>query len=257
VRVSYAAATDRGRARAFNEDFYCAEPALGLFAVADGAGPDAGGWVASRTVIRALRQFIAEAQDPHDAGWPCPFDATLSVAGNRLKAGLVMANRSLGACADQTASGSCAAIGAILFSDGLAAVTNTGGCRIHLARQGSLVRLSTRETARSHEGGPSHQDESSKVEILELPILAGDVWLLSTDGLHTALSEEVIASVLFDHESAMASRAQRFVDLAQTSGGADDVTVLAFQPQLSGDADARMAQMTSGVLEHNSGRARS
>jgi serine/threonine protein phosphatase PrpC len=75
-----------------------------LFAVADGAGPDAGGWVASRTVIRALRQCIAEAQDPHDAGWPCLFDATLSVAGNRLKAGLVMANRSLGVYEDQATS---------------------------------------------------------------------------------------------------------------------------------------------------------
>jgi serine/threonine protein phosphatase PrpC len=140
----------------------------------------------------------------------------------------------------------------ILFSQRLAAVANVGRCRICLGRERRLTQVSADDGASGLD-----REDAPAISVSEVMSRPNDVWLLSTDCLHTALSEEVIASVLFDHESAMASRAQRIVDLAQTSDGADDVTVLAFQWQLSGDADARMAQMTSGVLEHSSGRARS
>jgi serine/threonine protein phosphatase PrpC len=221
VRVSYAAATDRGRARAFNEDFYCAEPALGLFAVADGAGPDAGGWVASRTVIRALRQFIAEAQDPHDAGWPCPFDATLSVAGNRLKAGLVMANRSLSGSAGQDATGASATIGAVLFDEELTIVANVGDCRIFLGRDGRLTEVLGDPSPRALDGA-----EPLTLEVLEFFSLPGDLWLLCTDGRMPRSVDAPRLDSLFQQSQSITQRVNQLIGCATTANGQDNITAI-------------------------------
>ena len=219
MRVSFAAATERGHARARNEDFYCAEPALGLFAVADGAGPDAGGWVASRTVIRALRQFVAETQHGSETTWPCPIDPGLSMGANRLRAGIGMANRSLGACAEQTSSGSSAAIGAVLFDEGMAVVASVGDCRIYLGREGRLTQMS----ADAH-GRALHGEEPVTIEVLEIATRPGDLWLLCTDGLHASVADRTLAATLFAPSQPVAERARQFIDVANAADGRDNST---------------------------------
>lgn len=56
VRLTWGAATERGKVRRLNEDSMLAAP--GLFLVADGMGGHAAGDIASRIVVETCRQFV-------------------------------------------------------------------------------------------------------------------------------------------------------------------------------------------------------
>jgi len=63
----YAALTHCGR-RKNNEDNLCAEPALGLYAVADGMGGYEGGEVASQIAVATLAEFLPAGSDNRRCG---------------------------------------------------------------------------------------------------------------------------------------------------------------------------------------------
>lgn len=65
-----------------NEDSYCVEPALGLFAVADGMGGYEGGEVASKLAIDAITGFLRRNAGDDDVTWPFGLDASLSIDEN-------------------------------------------------------------------------------------------------------------------------------------------------------------------------------
>ena len=56
-------ATDWGRGRETNEDAFCVDDRLGLYAVCDGVAGHPAGELASREAIAVLRQFLYERED--------------------------------------------------------------------------------------------------------------------------------------------------------------------------------------------------
>src|SRR5687768_3178489 len=91
---SWAVSSDPGLRRSSNEDSFRSRPDLGLYIVADGMGGHVAGEVASRVAVEAIEVFIQEtAGADKNRTWPFPFEPTLSLEANRLKAAFRLANR--------------------------------------------------------------------------------------------------------------------------------------------------------------------
>ena len=255
MRLACAARTDTGRRRAANEDCYCARPDLGLFVVADGMGGHVAGEVAAQIAVDEIERFIeataggAPSGDGRGDTWPAPFDPAVSTDGNRLTAGLVLANRSIADRAGRAEDlrGMATTAVAFIVGDGSAALAHVGDSRAYLrsAGGGGLRRL-TRDhswveeqmqtgllsaaAAREHPWrnvvtralsglDPVHPD------VCEVPLAAGDRLLLCSDGLSSVLSDEEMEAVLA--RGTQPDRAcEDLVRGANEGGGPDNITVI-------------------------------
>src|SRR5262245_49561371 len=94
--LEHAAATHVGR-RSNNEDNFCAEPSLGLYAVADGMGGYEGGEVASRVTVESLVQFFRREATDGESTWPFGLDRALSLGENRLQVAVKLAHAEVAA----------------------------------------------------------------------------------------------------------------------------------------------------------------
>ena len=94
LSFSWAVTTDKGLRRTSNEDSHCERSDIGLFVVADGMGGHVAGEVASREAVDAIQAFINDtASADKNRTWPFPFEPSISLEANRLKAAFRLANR--------------------------------------------------------------------------------------------------------------------------------------------------------------------
>ena len=188
-------------ASADHEDFHCSDRALGLYAVAEGSS---GGWIVSRTLIRALRQFIAETGET-DHPWPFSWDGNLSHAGNRLRSALHVAAGTVAG-----ARTSALSVAALLWSETSVAVARTGECQVYLARCKRVDRVLP---ATPCEDPRDTLFERHAFLIGEVAREPDDRWLACSRGIHDVLTDAEIASVLLDDLTPEAV-ADRLVTLA-------------------------------------------
>lgn len=251
VRVSWAVATDPGLRRDSNEDAYAARPDLGLFLVADGMGGHAAGEVASKVTAETIEAFSNEtrARDLNRT-WPFPFEPTLSIDANRLKAAFRLANRQVAVRMEsqQELRGMATTASAVLLqerTDGMyAAIGHVGDSRVYLYRAGKLSQLTDDHSwvgeqirsgvmsdadARRHpwrnvvtraiSGGADPE-----VDVVELKMEPGDRLLLCSDGLSGVVSTEDMGrlSAGADLEAACAA----LIEAANAAGGPDNITAV-------------------------------
>jgi protein phosphatase len=225
--------TDTGRQRSANEDsFFVRAP---IFVVADGMGGAQAGEVASKTAAEAFDRDLP-------AGSPEPF----------LRETIETANRQIHelAGADPSRAGMGTTItAAIVDSESEeVAVGHVGDSRAYRLRGGRLERLTrdhslveemrrkgqlTDAQAQDHPQrsiitralGPEPEVD---VDVQTVPVAAGDVFLICSDGLTTMLDDERIGRLLASATS-MASAVRALVDEANRAGGRDNITALAFR----------------------------
>lgn len=222
MRLVHSAAPESGRARAENDDFYCEDPVLGLFAVASGS---AGGWVVSRTAIRALRQYIAETEAGVDGPWPCSLVSSLSFNGNRLRAAVVIASRSV-----DDARTSPLQLAALLWRDNKSvAVSSVGDCHVYVVRTGCLQRVLP-NLVRMPTPAPT---DAPAAAVCELECEPYDRWLICSGGIHTGLTHSEIASVLLDGTTAASELGPRLIELAASRHSANATAIVVSQSERS------------------------
>jgi serine/threonine protein phosphatase PrpC len=144
LSFSWAVSSDPGLRRASNEDCYCTRPDVGLFVVADGMGGHVAGEVASRVAVEAIEAFTEEtAGADRNRTWPFPFDPSLSLEANRLKAAFRLANRRIAAAiADsQDLRGMATTASALLAGSSTACVAHVGDSRVYVFRNHGLAQL--------------------------------------------------------------------------------------------------------------------
>lgn len=221
-------ATHVGHVREKNEDSMGWRD--GLFVVADGMGGHNAGEVASALAV----EYILRLKGKSDFR-------------RALKRAVEQANRALLDMAgkDPNCSGMGTTLAVLYIKDDKAVIGHIGDSRVYQWRQGELRRLTrdhslveelvanggiTAEQARNHPqrniltralGTPNLPE----IELVELPIEAGDRFLLCTDGLSGPLSDEEIAAVISEDKSPQ-ELADSLVEQANGKGGPDNVTII-------------------------------
>ena len=247
------ALTDTGRSRAVNQDSLLVVDGR-LYAVADGMGGHRGGEVASALALESLAGTLAEpstralvasvttanaavytrsAQDPELRGMGTTLIALALIVGDDGQERLAMAN-----VGDSRA---------YRYRGGaLEQITEDHSLVESLVRQGRI----TAEEAANH---PQRNiitralgvDPQVEVDSWELPAVAGDRFLLCSDGLFNEVEPDVIAAILGRIDDPDTAAAE-LVRLANEGGGRDNITCVIVDV-LDGPGTADQADTRVGV----------
>ena len=231
--IDSAAVSNVGRVRANNQDSGFA--GHGLFLVADGMGGHAGGDVASAIATKR----IAEADQPYIT----PEDAEFA-----MQSALIAANQQLAETVFEHAelTGMGTTVSALYVLGDKVAIAHIGDSRIYLLRSGTLTQITTDHTfvQRLVDSGRITEEEaavhprrsvlmrvlgdvesSPEIDTSIVRTIAGDRWLICSDGLSGVVSFDDIREAL--EQSASASEAaERLVKESLDGGAPDNVTVV-------------------------------
>jgi serine/threonine protein phosphatase PrpC len=238
--VRSAGMTDTGRKRRRNEDTYVVAPPL--FAVADGMGGAQAGEIASRLAAAALEDT--------DHG---------VLRGEEGVASLIQeANRRVyeRSNEDPSASGMGTTLTVALVENEAVAIGHVGDSRAYVARDGRLEQLtedhslvnelmkSGKLSAEEAETHPQRSvitralgtDPDVDVDTFTIQAREGDIFLLCSDGLTSMVGDATILGLLESYRDDLDRAAKELVRAANSGGGEDNITVVAFE--IAGGPDA-------------------
>jgi serine/threonine protein phosphatase PrpC len=227
--------SDVGRVREHNEDAIRWDATAGWAILADGMGGHLAGEVASEMAIEVI---AAHLSSPGSANAPLP--------GEVLQAAVSEANGAIHrrAQADLHCHNMGTTVVAVAVREGQLYCAHVGDSRLYrfnheglalLTHDHSLVQelvdegmMSSEEAADSvHKNVITRAlglEASVEVDLMQLPLATGDLFLLCSDGLSDPLGEGELARLLGDGE--LSSMAQALVDAANARGGDDNVSLI-------------------------------
>jgi len=240
--------TNAGLVRKNNEDALFWDASLGLFLVADGMGGHNAGEVASNLAVEAIKGFLIRSLESEEITWPYGLDPTLSLHGNRLMTSIQLANRRVfkaGESRDEYTGLGTTVVAALIDDDRLT-FSGVGDSRIYSFLDGKLDQLTeddswmatvlARETGKDPATLLSHPmrhvltnvlgaRDQMDMEVSERALIGGETLLLCSDGLHGALDDQSLESVLASGKTVEAM-AEALVSLALERDGGDNITAL-------------------------------
>ena len=252
LHVVAGACSVQGVRRDTNEDCQYVSPCMNLFIVADGMGGHAGGEIASRFAIDVLSHELAKIG----------VDADDKEIEYRVHAALDRAHCLILGAADRNAisrpPGTTVVFG--LLVNHRLYITGVGDSRAYLIRSGSIERLTIDDTwpdALFHLGQLSADEakrhcmrhrllsalgmndfKGDQEEIRAVDVYDGDRYLLASDGLTDAVSEDRILEIVREANNPQAA-AEQLTQEAIANDAGDDVTCVLFYVQ----SDVRREQL--------------
>jgi serine/threonine protein phosphatase PrpC len=231
LRWTSSACTDVGAVRELNEDAYLERPDLGLWLVADGMGGHFAGDVASQMVVSAMD------------GLEVP--RTLSEFADLVEKRLVETNTKLREYAEREETHTIGStVVALLVYREHAVCLWAGDSRMYRLRGGELQQISqdhalveelvergvlTPEQAIDHPHGnlvtrAVGAADQLFIDVEIIPVQAGDLFILCSDGLEKEVVEEEVSIPARDGDPSQLSHA--LLERALAYGARDNVTVI-------------------------------
>ncbi|HEY5089398.1 MAG TPA: Stp1/IreP family PP2C-type Ser/Thr phosphatase [Polyangia bacterium] len=269
MELSFWAATDVGKKRETNEDNFLVDKKLSLFVVADGMGGHASGEVASQLAVHEFRNAVDAGRDPVERF--AKGDATvrpqevLTLLENAIQtAGQTIYQKGQ---AEPEKRGMGTTCSALLIAGDRGFIGHVGDSRIYMLRAGQVVQLTedhslvnelirrgrvTKETFETSQYKAYKNAvtravgvyETVQGDTIDFEILPGDQFLLCSDGLHAYLDDARIIEALKGDDVKLLPK--RFIDLANTGGGHDNITAIVVrvegQPAAADDRAAELAR---------------
>ena len=258
-----AAATHVGR-REHNEDALLVSVEHGVFAVADGMGGYEGGEVASRLVVEELATFYASCTAGEEPTWPRRIGAEGSPDESRLRAAVGRADRAIAEARQGALWQMGSTVVALTVRGGNAFVAHVGDSRAYRLRGARLEALTRDHSLYAELEATGTADLPSKAafryanvitralgaadaraDTRTIPLAAGDVFLLCSDGLLEALDDGAIAAGMSQLDPAISAR--ELVDAAFARGGRDNITVVVVRVVDQASSSSSVSSGASGA----------
>jgi len=266
LRVRAAGLSDVGRTRAHNEDSFSVDEEHGFFLVADGMGGHGNGEVASSLTIEAASGFLRqiESTDSEEPSQSTPGISISRTLRSAIEAGHDRVVRAV--AEDEALTGMGTTVVGLMLGSQSVSVAHVGDSRAYLLRDADLhlvtedhtwvneqVRAGylSQDQARSHPlksvvtraiGGEHDVD----VEVQEIEVEPGDLFLLCSDGLTTMLSDDEIRTHLMTDEN-LEDRCAALVQHANDRGGVDNITVILLDIESVGGTGSQQASTASAT----------
>jgi len=244
VLLAYGA-TDKGRVRSINQDYWAFEPSRGLCVVADGMGGHKAGEVAARLAVDTIVKFVREDTD---TDWPFGFDPSLSEVGNRLRTAVHLAHMRVleAAVASVEYAGMGTTIVASVVQGDRLSVAHAGDSRLYLLSPNGLRQMTNDDSwiAAMLAHAPDDHDRyalhpmrgaltnvigtrrRTDVHIVEETLRGGEVMVLTTDGVHATLEGGRLEQLVLEGAGDVRMLAERLVAASLARGSHDNCTAL-------------------------------
>ena len=224
-----------------------ADPSLGLYVVCDGMGGGNAGEIASALAVEAIHAHLVAASCDVDLPLLDPFNHTVSAPAHRLASAIRAANdviyRESRSRTDYAGMGTT--VVAALLSEEALTIAHVGDSRLYLVRNGTIQSLTTDHSwvAEQILKGLITEEEAARsprrnivtralgveswveVELAEIPIKNGDLLLLCSDGLTSAIHPNDILHILRGSDD-LPNMSDRLISMANEAGGGDNTTVV-------------------------------
>lgn len=246
--LSSAVASHPGLRREGNEDAYCVRPDIGLYIVADGMGGHAAGEVASRIAVDTIEAFIDDTRTADvNRTWPFPYDPSLSLDGNRLKAALRLANRRIAGAVekDPALKGMATTAATLLVGPEGFTVAHVGDSRVYRSRGDGLDQVTDDHSWVSEQvraGSLTEADarrhpwrnvvtralaglDDPEVDVAGVDTRPGDLLMICSDGLTGVVSNDACYEIISAAPSLNAA-CEALIAAANRAGGPDNITVV-------------------------------
>ncbi len=205
-----------------------------LLAVADGLGGDVRGEHAAQMAAEELNAVDRIDKDQEEA--------QLDGMVRRIDRAVCLSSRS-----DPALANTGSTLTAVLLRDNLTHWVQVGDSRLYLLRGGrlrqitqdqTLARFLVREAHLTAQQAATHYSRNvmdqwvgcgdSAPETGRLEIVSGNVLILSSDGLHKFVPEDLLSAIAGE-PTPLESRARKLIQTALAHGGADDITLVMVQ----------------------------
>jgi serine/threonine protein phosphatase PrpC len=240
--LEYGGCSHKGMARKSNEDFYYI-PSEGqnqnLAMIADGMGGHNAGEIASSMAVETVLEYFLNNWDS-DSKDPIGLIEEAIETSNHILFNLAESNDAY--------KGMGTTLVLAYFYEGKVYLGHVGDSRGYLIRNGEITQLTKDHslvqelldngtiTSEEVEKHPQKNiitralgtEETIEIDCHQIPLEAGDIILLCTDGLilHVDLKQKI---ELLESSHSMQELAYELVDLALGEGGLDDITVVAIK----------------------------
>jgi protein phosphatase len=228
--------TDRGLVREINEDSLALFPDQGLVLLADGMGGHNAGEVASRMIIEAVAEQLQRTAFPVTR---TNIVQTVGAANSRLLEAVTR---------QPELEGMATTLVLAQLSGDRLFHAHVGDSRLYLIR-GSQIKQLTSDHSMAQEmidqgvfvsmeealsaGVPPSVltrglgiEEQVVVDVGEMVVNAGDLFLLCSDGLSGMVSDQAILEAIDSSDNNLAQAADRLMELALESGGVDNISLI-------------------------------
>src|SRR5579859_2494725 len=242
--IRFYAATDVGKVRTHNEDNFLVDKKLALFIVADGMGGHAAGEVASAIAVRTVHEEVRrekELLDDYVSGATGANKVTTKDVVALIEHAVQRACSKIHqeALNDPNKRGMGTTLSALLVLGHQGFIAHVGDSRIYLARGGRTQQVTEDHTVYNEliKRGKLTREQIEKVQqknaitravgvyervevdTLVIELIAGDILMLASDGLHGYLEnpEEMTGPLALEGDAS----AKALVQLANERGGKD------------------------------------